>query len=479
MVIRFAIVLASFLILPMFLPLASQPFTAGRILLTVFLILSLLFLTLLGGRVNRNIPGESATGMLSLLALTGTGAWEWTFVKLVHQWSGFLSVWIVRLPILALLFTFGGVRWPDLVTIELLFIALFAMVSAWSMSQALFADGTRTVDWTGLNIVTVIDILLAGPRLGLLLLSLIGFSTPTAVSNVADYLSEHSLFMRIKSFAFGGGVGPSIWLNVCIYLGVAVWSSFSYRRRLFTHIGETPESRPATREEKKAEKTDRTKLPRCWDDALAWQSYAFYSDGDSSLIGRSILYTLAFVCVLVSMSISWLQGLAVLILLISVASFINVLNIPSQCLDKELKTQTLQALTLTPHTGTEIYQAWRRGAMKIAIPDFVYAAAVIFSLYFVHPYLALGAFTLCTAAMISGPFMMVSHLVPLTKKGIGTSLIVVSQLITILSLGTAASIFFHPAAFPFVALPLLWVFNKFLFHVYLEKWFTNKVDSDS
>ena len=482
-VIRGLFLMVTFGVLLLVLNAPLRPLLMGKYLLTAFFPLSIVLASYLAGRLNRNSIGDGASGFLSLLALTGTTRAEWTIVRLVQIWCGFFSVWIIRWPVLAILYTLGGVMWTDLIAMEFLLILLFACASTWAMVTSQNIDQQKSVDFTGFKAFIALEVLLLLGNIISALLSYIGLFFPTSLSTASTTLADSSLYYRLIRYpgSTGFGVSPmthDFVINVSLYLSLTFYFLVQFYRRLYATIGDSPQANPTSRKEKKqSEKARHRRLPRCWDDALAWQSYAFYSGGQDNTVGRITLYSIAFLLIVLAMTTGLLREMIALILVVAAVVIINALNTPPQCMDKEEKAKTLTSLVMTPHSGLDLYYGWRRGTFKLVIPDLVFATLSAAVMMLVQPYASLAIVSVTIAALLSGPFFMLSHLVPVSLKGLKTGAFVVFGFILTIAASSIAAAFSHPAVFPLVALPLFWVFNLILLKFFVEPWMIRKIDA--
>jgi hypothetical protein len=111
------------------------------------------------------------------------------------------------------------------------------------------------------------------------------------------------------------------------------------------------------------------------DDALAWQACHVHSGLSlqarftATLFSSSAVLFCAFVTVhdpvLRSILIAVSCGFTLIVLAFK----------PSDCLSREVKGKTLSTLALLPLDGREIYQAWQRGARRMARSTYVAVAA--------------------------------------------------------------------------------------------------------
>lgn len=468
----------------------------GRLFLTNFERVSILLLAILAGRLNRETVGDATSGFLSLIYLSGTSRAAWTLVRVIQIWSGFLSVWIIRLPFLLLFFTLGGARFFDIVAMEVLLLFVFAAAASRTMLVAHNADKHSSADWAGLGTIFLIEIGLVAGKFLVVLLSLIKVNVPAPYAAWADQAAELSLYLRLQVFGSGAGIGISIWWSVLIYSVLTFYWLFRYQFQLYKQVGDSPQPMLEGKNEKKKSLEKRPPLERCWDDALAWQSYVYYAGGNNNTTGRRFLYVIVFVLTSVIVITGFLQAFLGLILVISAAVLVNVMNTPAHCLDKEVKAKTLSSLALTPHSGIDLYLGWKRGMYRLAIPDLIYVALISVVTFFLHPIMPLVIISFTATLLLSGPLLILSHLVPISIRGFGTGMFVVFGLLVIAGISAAGSwligdfvISHFPNSlfrgfeaarlitFAFFAIPLFWGFNVILLNTFVEKWMRIKIDA--
>ncbi len=455
-----------------------QSLQLGRTLTYWFYPTSLLLLGYLAGRLNRETVGDASSGYLSLIYLTGTRRWEWTLTRIAQIWIGFLSVWVVRIPFLYLIFTLGGIRFHELIVLEVTLLFVFAAAASRSMVYSHNSDNRRSADWAGLGAIFFIEITLLSGRLMIVLLSLLNIKIPISVMRVTELFAEFSIYSRLFDYFFMGPVSAETLGTILIYFGLSLFWLWRYQHQLYHSIGDSPEPALAGMKEKKKPTQRRSQTERCWDDALAWEVYVYYAGGHNNTTGRLILYGTAFLLVTFCVSSGIFYSLMGLTLVVSGATLFNVMNYPAHSFDKEVKARTLSSLVLTPHSGLDIYRGWRRGTLWLAAPDFIYAGLVAVVLYFLHPGATVTVICIALAIYVSGPLLMLSGLVPISLKGLGTALTVILGLTAVVVSGSIAAVFISPYAFPFVAIPVYWGFNQLLLYKFVEHWMQIKIEAE-
>ncbi len=455
-----------------------QSLHLGRTMTYWFYPMSLLWLGYLAGRLNRETVGDASSGYLSLIYLSGTRRWEWALTRIVQIWTGFLSAWCIRIPFLILIFSIGGFRIEEMLVLEGVLLFVFAAAASRSMVYSHGSDNQKSADWAGLGTIFFIELALLSGRLILLIFTLLGFNIPLSVMRVTDLFAEYSLYSRIQNFFFKGPSTFEALGTVLIYFVLSLFWIYRYQFQLYRTVGDSPEPALAGKKEKKKIKQRRTRLERCWDDALAWESYVYYAGGQDNTTGRVILYGIGFVLVAFCVASGLFYSLMGLTLVGSGAVLFNVMNSPAHCFDKEVKAKTLSSLVLTPNSGLDIYRGWRRGTLWLAIPDFTFAGLIAVVLFFLHPGASFAVVSIALAILVSGPLFMLSGLVPISLKGIGTALTVLFGLMLVVVAGSLGATFVSPYAFPLFAIPVHWGFNQFLLYTLVERWMQIKIEAE-
>lgn len=473
----FALIMLSVMVL--MLPLEQQARVAGATRPVYALIpfwgLSVFMMAWLSGRLTKETVGD-AEGHLSLVYLTGISPLVWTSYGLLYNFIGFLSVWIVRWPFLCLFYTFGGMRISEVLLLECLSILIFWAVNARSMLVALTAGERKGPEWSGLQAIFLIEFTLAAPYIVVIIFSVAGIAVPFAVKDLAQRISEFGLFDHMQGFVTGLGASSDALWSIVPYSLAGVWWMVRYNRQLYARVGETPQPTPVSRKERKATLKRRAPLPRCWNDAIAWQSYVHYAGGHDNTTGRVILYSGGFLIILISALTGYLQSFTGLILVVAGVVLINVMNHPARCLENELKSRTIASLLLTPYSEMQLLSGWRRGTLWLAIPDFIFIALTSLVLSFVHLGFPLVILSIAFTALISGPLLTLSHLVPMSLRGLGVGFVVVMGLFGIVFIGVLGANISSSVMFPAIAIPLYGLFNLFLRIAFLKRWLRLRIE---
>ena len=99
-------------------PRQLDPTTVGLAYIRAMTVVHAAMAVLLAIRLAGDIAGDRAAGFVGLLYLTGISASEAVMSRLQLATISFLSVWIVRVPILVLAFHLGGTTLQQILQVE-------------------------------------------------------------------------------------------------------------------------------------------------------------------------------------------------------------------------------------------------------------------------------------------------------------------------------------------------------------------------
>ena len=446
--------------------------------LRVFYWGSIFLLAYLADNLNRDAVGDAVSGYLSLVAMTGTSTAEWTVLRLTQIWSGFMSVWVVRLPFLCFFYTLGGMRIGEYVALEIMLLAIFAAASSRTMLTAHHGQIRKSSGWSGVAAILVIEVILL---VGVMITSLFSYSGrifPGALAVASEALSRMSLYNQMISFPSAGQIPTSFLWTAVPYSLFAIYWIRKYSRQVYARIGETPlQNLQGTKSDQKALR-QRAPLPRCWDDALAWQCYVYREGGSKQTLLRLVMYTVVLIVIGVCLATGSMHNLLIVVLIGTQIALLQVMNSPPRCFDNEVKAQTLSSLILTPHTELEFYRGWRRGSLWLAIPDYGFAilfALIMATIYPLITFILLGTTAL---AFASGPLFMLSGLVPISFSSLWTGFVVIAGLTGVIFLATVIGTATALVVIPIVAIPLYWGFNQILLRFFVKSWMKKKIDAE-
>lgn len=452
--------------------------TAGSIALGMFFLPSAVLAAGLAGRLAGDAVGDRTSGVLDLLSLSGLTSGQWLIVRLIEIWIAFLSVWIVRVPLLYLIFSLGGVRFERIVVQEILLLGTFGIVSGFAMHSAHKAESRKQSNQKVMGLIIALEFLLALPKL-----ALSGLATytiwvpPSGVKEFADQLVRLRLASVLRSAVEGGPqlheIGPPLAFYGLVS-SVALW-------RLKTLLFAPPKDRPSTLSRAasttEGQTTHSRETRRCWDDAFAWQAFCVHGRGQRTLSAKSCIYVVLFIALGVCFATGLKEFGLVISWLAAGLGLILLANKAGDCLQRELKGQTLPSLLLTPHDAADIYDGWHRGSWRLCWVDVVFTALLVAVTFSNHT--AAGQVLLAVSAILvsSGPFMMLSPLVPFTFGGVVSGLGIVGGLVVIIVIGIVLCATVHPISLLVVSAPLWWLFNRWLRAVVLPRWMQKKTSA--
>jgi hypothetical protein len=456
-----------------------DPRETGLALLRAMTVVHAALAVLLAVRLAGDVAGDRASGVVGLLYLSGIESKSVVLAQLMQMTTAFLSVWLVRVPMLVLAYHLGGTTLHQILQVEALLVGLFGMTVCAGLLMGHYAPDRATSRMVFL-MPPLLDFGLTIPTL---LVATVHYLTPYNVPLSVEYAFDSLKYLRTTSCLFHSLGSPypsamSLWPLV-LQFGIAALSLWAWRRVYFTCLDEaevppTPENTPQPFRPSKSK--SRPSRP-IWDDGLAWQAYYVHSDGTQNLLARSFLIggCLVGTLVLVSMNDPGYRGLGMALLIITTGlmMFIGRGKV-SDCLQKEIKDKTLPALLMTPHSPLELCDGWGRGAWKLMQPDLVLYAAcgvgcLIFSPMTLAPIICGGAILI----LASGPFFVLSPLVPFSFTGILSGLGLIGAVLGMLVITIPLSVEIHPWLGPALIVPLAWGWNRLCCWM-IPKWFSRK-----
>ncbi len=453
----------------------------GKALLSAMTVVHASMAVLLGIRLSGDIAGDRASGLVGLLYLSGIASRQVVLVRLLLVAVSFLSVWLVRVPLLVLAYYLGGTTLHQILQVEALLLGLFGMTVCAGLLVGHYSPDRATSRMVFL-LPPLLDFALMLPSLLVAVVhSLTRYNVPLSVEYALDQLrygrTTSCLYYSLKDKSPSG---VFLWPLV-LQFGIAAWSLWAWKRVYYTCLDDaevppTPENTPQPLRPSKSK--SRPSRP-IWDDGLAWQAYYVHSDGRQNLLVRSmgIVACLLIVLVLVSLNDPGYRGIGMMLLVITtgIMMFVGIGKV-SDCLQKEIKAKTLPALLMTPHSPIELCDGWGRGAWKLTHPDlFLYMACLVGCLIYAPMDLAP---VICGGAILlqaSGPFFVLSPLVPFSFSGILTGLGLIAAVIAMLVVCVPFSVQVHPWLGPVILLPLAWGWN-WLCRRMIPNWFAKKQD---
>ena len=458
-----------------------DPSQAGLSVLKAMSVVHAALAVLLAVRLAGDVAGDRASGLVGQLSLAGVSARDAVLSRLLLAGTSFLSVWLIRVPLLVLAFHLGGTSLHQILHVEALLLGLFGMTLCAGLLLGHYSPD-RTTSRMIFLLPGLLDLTLTIPSLIVAgIHSWTTWNVPLSVEYALDKLAYarttaclfYALRLREPSLVY---LSPLV-----VHIGIALWSLWAWRRVYFTCLDEaevpaTPENEPQPVRPSKS--MSRPSRP-CWDDALAWQAYHVHSDGKTNILARSVVIAICLVVVL------WLVlfndpayrglGMALLTITTLIMMFIGR-GKASDCLQREIKEKTLPSLVLTPHSATELCDGWARGGRKLMRPDLVlYVCCLVGVLLYSPQQLAPIIVGWAILIQSSGPFFVLSPLVPFSFKGILSGLGLIAAVLVILGMAVPLSVQVHPWLGPAAMIPLCWGWNR-LCRWMLPSWFANKQD---
>lgn len=457
----------------------SLPEQAGLKLFQATTVVHAALAVLLAVRLAGDVAGDRASGLVGLLFLSGIESKQVVLARLLLIATTFLSVWLIHVPTLVLAYYLGGTTLHQMLLVEALLVGLFGMTVSAGLLLAHYSPD-RAMSRLIFLLPALLDFGLTTPSL---LIQVVHFLTPyhvpLSVESAVDYLRYGRLTSCLFYSLRSSSPSALFLCSLLLHVGIAGCSLWAWRRVYFTCLDEAAVSASSDRLPRPLQPAKSKSRPSrpVWDDALAWQAYYVHSDGSRNVAGRSwliggILAVTLFLTCLGDPDYRGL-GMGLLVMTTGVMMFIGRGKV-SDCLQKEIKEQTLPSLLLTPHAAMEICDGWGRGAWKLMFPDLVLYAAcfVAFLLYApmdLAPIVCGGAILI----LVSGPFLVLSPLVPFSLKGILSGLGLIAAVLLMLGVAVPLSVHVHPWLGPLVLLPLAWGWNR-LGRQMIPRWFADK-----
>lgn len=453
------------------------PMPLGPIVLRSAFGMSLLIVVLLAGRLSGDSVGEAQSGFLELLFLSGVTPSRWLLVRIIQIAAGCASVWMVRLPFLLFAITLGGVRPFQVLANELLLLTAFAVLS--SLMTALSLNRTSRQGLFGSVFVLgcAWEFLLVSPSiLRGVLARFYQWSPPEPAMQLIDRLEEISLASSLLRGMVGTAPAAAYVPTFVLYGVLTLLFLGVYRRRLAGFSRGVWQDAPAAVARAVAPRAVRPSR-RCWDDALAWQAYCVHSSGARWVTGISLALFLAAALLIASAVYGYHEAGFVLSAVAAAVALLFSVAKPSDCLSREIRDLTIGTLLLTPHEPEDFYAGWWRGARRLARPALFFAGFMIVVSAAIAPEGPLIAMSIAGALLLSGPFFMLSPLVPFSFEGIATALLLFTVAGVIAALSIAAAVMIHPVLLPLTSIPLVWLYNRALRRLLLAYWMRRKIEA--
>ncbi len=441
---------------------------------------------LLGVRLAGDVAGDRSSGVVGLLYLTGLRSGQ----IVGAQWMSLLAVfgraWCIRVPLVVLAFYLGGPTISQILATEALLLGMFLLTTSVGLLVGQYSHD-RTVVRMVFSVCGILDFLLTAPMLLLNILSFrLGWTSPDWLEQATDSL----LRLRVSSNLLGilmtprpswGSLSPLL-----LYGGLAGLFTWLWKRTYFTCLdgaespptvipGGTTSPPPVAAVALKSK--SRPSRP-IWDDPLAWQAYHVHSTGQTNTLVRSLVLaiTLSVAAVLMFSGDRDQQTFAVIMLIATttIMMFIGQAKV-SDCLQKEIKEQTIPALLMTPYSTQELCAGWSRGAWKLQQLDLILYAACLAACLWTSPDELSPAICIGAAMLLScGPFFVLSPLIPFSFGGIATGVWLITLPFMILGVAAGLTVEVHRWLGFVVAIPLAFGWNRLCWWM-IPRWFDKKV----
>lgn len=462
----------------------SPVFPKGKPLLSGLTVIHAAMAVLLGVRLAGDVAGDRSSGVVGLLALSGLKGKDVLTARLFTVAISFLSVWMVRIPMLVLTFTMGGIQLKQMLTVELLLLGLFILVVGFGLLYAHYAPDRATARIVFL-FPGLLEFGLHSPKIVLAIWRNFQLSSvPSVIFDIAEIL---------RAGSFGSAVVAVIrfpdpsWQNLIpafLHIAIGTLSLYCWRRVYFTCLDEAGDAAaPTTESSSKLLKSSRSKSRPsrpCWDDALAWQAYQIHSDGRWNMIGRGTVVAVVLIgaALMAMLGVSPYPELAMTLLVITsgVLMFMGQGKV-SDCLQRELRDKTLPSLLMTPHTPLELCDGWGRGATWMMLVDLpVHLAALAAVMFYSWERMApiiTGGYLLMLATR---NFLILSPLVPFSFRGIVTGLGLIVLVLVMLIIAVPLSTELHPWLGTLILVPMAYGWSRACRSM-IPSWFEKKQEA--
>ena len=316
---------------------------------------------------------DRRAGILAFLKISDTPASRWIAFRLLALIQSFLPLWILRFPLYVIAFHLGGVPVAKIVVAELFQWISFLTAGSVTLAVARQYQTPQSARIIAMAITIAFELILIAPlRAFRGLEAWLGswFSLEFARwESIFEGLSRLSLFNQNWSPPTTPADWPLSAGSIALHLALSAAALMLLTTVLYSGVDEDSPPPDAIRKTPSLSRPSR----RVAADALAWQAYAVHADGRQTVRRKILIYLIgAIFLAALSLSPNWtLPTFATVSALIALAA---ATFRPGECLARELKDGTLSTLALLPYDGSEIFNAWRRGTRRLAIPDFVWAA---------------------------------------------------------------------------------------------------------
>jgi hypothetical protein len=466
------LIMAGLVLLPV-AKLRGGPRPIGPYMLQALMGPSLFLMVFLAMRLGGDSVGDVRCGMLELLFLSDTKPAHWLAVRVAQMWIGFLSVWIVRAPLLMIVYCLGGLRPETILVSELLMATGFLLLSSLALLVSFRAKSRRQVFGFVLAGVLAWEFLLMAPSIVTGLLSQY-YNQPVSLATIsaAATIRELGLTSCFRYAVFRPLTFVDVWPTAVTYGVLAALILVRFHRVLSVYAsGVSVEARAAQPEGR--QRVSR----RCWDDALAWQAFTIHGGGRRLVLAKCAGFLALAALMLYLAERRYEETAFILSVLTAGVALLIAVNKTGDCLSREIKEQTITMLLLTPNGPDDFYAGWQRGMRRLAWPDVLLGVGVTIVSARVDAAVPPILIAIGAALLSSGPFLMLSPLVPFSVQGISTGVVLIVGLIVILAIAVSVGALVSPVLVPVVSIPLCVIYNQMLRRLLLPYWMQQKISS--
>jgi len=358
---------------------------AGVVSFKILMTIHTLATILLAVRFAAQSIDDKPSGTLGFLKIANVSPRSWIAFRAIAMVLDYLPVWVLRLPVYALVLSLGGVFLADVLWLEAVLAVAFLSLSCVALLIARYSTTGMAVAVGTFLSVALWHLFLVLPLVVLGIFSLVD-KKPFAI---ADHpWAEAFSRLGLPRFVWTPPADAQQWtlagISMAVHLAIAAFLLRLLARTVYVGAG-TEMSDEAPTLTRADQKVNSRPSRRVSDDALAWQAlHVHCPHGRRARIGGAVF---AAACVLLLTFVVAKEPLP-RTLLIGVSSGITLLVLafkPSDCLSRELRGKTLSTLALLPLDGKEIYEGWARGSRQMAAPAYVAAALGAGILFVIAP----------------------------------------------------------------------------------------------
>jgi hypothetical protein len=425
-------------------------------------------------RACRTVDDRRA-GILAFLKIGDMSPRRWVAFRLLGLVQSFLPIWVLRFPLYVFAFHLGGLRVEKIIVAELFQWVSFLFAGSVSLAVARLYQTPQAARIVAMGVIVGFEFMLIAPlRVLRGLEAWLGSSFSAGLAlwePLAEGVSRVSLFSQNWWPPIVSSDWPLSTASIGLHFTVGGAALMTLVAGLYAGVEEESPPSSAMRKARSLSRPSR----RAGRDALAWQAYAVHADGGQTVRRKAIIYGMgALFLIGLSLSPNWaLPTFATISALIalSAAAFR-----PGDCLARELKDGTLSTLALLPYEGREIFNAWRRGARRLAVPDLLWAALCFAVLAKDNPE-AIPIWTgLYLTLLLATPFFFVNNLVQFDWKylplGCLSTFVIVALTGACIGVGVEANSYLGLALFTIFAAVVHAIFLR-----QIPRWFLKRLES--